>query len=130
MCEKLRRALRCYICLQLLDQCAETAQRRKAARTLLEHFTHRGPKRNAALLCEIAQRISGLGADPARRRIQHAEQGDIVFGVEGKARVRERVLYFCSLIETESAYNLVANAELPHGVLKTARLEVRAIKHG
>ena len=76
------------------------------------------------------ERVDGRFSDAARRRIDHAQQGDIVVRKNRQARVGQRVLHFGALVKREAAQHAVAHAARAHGFFKGARLRVRAVEHG
>src|SRR5690348_8645473 len=72
--------------------------------------------------------IQTLGADTPGREIHHPLEGGIVAAVGNEAQVRERVLDFRALEESQAAVDLVRYPARDEGLFKHARLRVGAIE--
>src|SRR5438445_457173 len=83
-----------------------------------------------ALASQCAQRFGGDFADAPRRRIQHAQQGDVVVSKHRQPHVSEDVLDFGSLIKADPAEQAVTDALGAKGFFERPRLRVGAIHHG
>src|SRR4029077_20255841 len=104
---------------QLVDQFAETAQRREGARGAgIDHFGESFPKRAVAFASGGAQGVDGDFADSARWRIQDAQERDIVVGKHRQANVGEDVPNFGALVKTEAAEQAIANAARAKGLFE------------
>src|SRR5579859_2040129 len=129
--DELRGRQRRHLFAQLVDQLAETAQRREGARGAgIDHFAERFPKRAVAFASGGAQGVHRDLADSARRRIQDAQERDIVVWEHRKANVGENVPNFGALIKTEAAEQSIANAARAEGLFERAGLRVGAVHHG
>ncbi len=69
-------------------------------------------------------------ANAARGNVQHAEEGDVVFGMHGQANVGESVLNFGAFVKTETTDKFVANAAASKGFFERAGLKIGAIFDG
>ncbi len=117
--------------LQRLDQFAEGIQ---CAGDFLARGEFAGanhlPERFAGLFGARFENGDGGGADSARRHIQHAQQRDIIFGMENQPHVGQRVANFGAFVKAESADHAIADAQSPQDLFKRARLRAGAIENG
>ena len=115
---------------QLLDQLSETAKRSQGARrSRINEFTECAPNRAVALASQGLERIDRDFADPTGRRVQNAQQCDIVVSKHCQPHVGENVFDFGALIEAEAAEQAVTGAPGTKDIFERPRLRVGAIHH-
>ena len=74
------------------------------------------------------QRLLGLGAQSAPRRVEDAAQGDRVIGVGDGLEVGQRVLDLAALVEARAADDAVGDAGTHQHLLQRAGLRVGAVE--
>ena len=118
---------------QRIHQLQEALQRRAAARpepAVGDAGLRRGPQRAAGGARLAAHHIEALGADAARRQVDHALEGGVVVAVGDEPQIGERVLDLGALEEAQAAVHLVRHARRHERLFEGARLRVRAVEHG
>ena len=117
---------------EILEQFDQFAERIQRAGNLFPRrnvaAANRFPERLAGFLRSRFQRRHACRSDSARRHVQHAQQRDVIFGMENQPHVGEGVANFGALVKTESADHAVPDAQSPQDLLKRTRLSAGAIQ--
>src|SRR5207249_150888 len=74
------------------------------------------------------ERGARLVTEAARRRVEHAREGECVLGISDEPEIRERVLHLTPLVEGDAADDLVCEAERAELVLDRTRLRTSSAR--
>ena len=77
--------------------------------------------------CLRAYDIQTLRADAARRQVHHPLEGGVVAAIGDEPEVRERILDFRTLEESQAAVHAIRHACRQQGLLQHARLRIRSV---
>ena len=87
------------------------------------------PQRGAVGARRVAHQIHGFRADAAHRQVDDALERGVVGAARNQAQIRQGILDFGALEETQAAVHPIGHARIQERFFENARLRIRAIQH-